>query len=314
MTSYTIGFVGLSLPLEQDRRHLAEDAIAHLESLGHKVIVGDTVFTAHGYKTASIEGRVKDLHRFFADPEIDLICNIHGGYNSNEILEFLDYDLIRNNPKPFIGYSDITAVNLALFTKANIPTINGPMLGSYASDPTCFERFFAQLHQDSYSFVNTPHTYSGRTDETVDTGPVRTMPGNNDTASGRLISGNMSTFCLLLGTPYMPDLKDAILVLEYDIVELRGLPTLERFLWQIRHCGIFDEISALVLGMLEPKVAAEQEQYGYTQEEIFEQVTKGYSFPVLYNTQFGHVHPSWIVENGLSCTIDKNSITVKRGA
>lgn len=307
-----IGILGLSLAIDLDRKEKMHTAIKHLQELGHNVLVGDTCFSKFGFKTASIEERVSELESMFLNSKIDIILNTCGGYSSNEMLEFINYDIIKRHPKKFVGYSDITAINLGLYHKANIPTINGPMLGSFESDPNCFVRFFEQISLESYVYRNWETTYSGRTKEDITTGPIRMLPNKKEATDGKAVAGNQSTFNLLIGTPYLPDLTDSILFIEYDIVEIRGLPTLERFLWQARHAGVFDKISALVLGRLEPRVEREQTEYNVTLESILEEVTQGFLFPVLYNAQFGHIHPSWIIENGMSITIDGTNIVAQR--
>lgn len=126
-------------------------------------------------------------------------------------------------------------------------------------------------------------------------------------ATGKIVVGNLSTFNLLLGTPYLPDFRDKILFLEYDKEEVKSLPSLERVLWKICQNGIFDKISGLVFGLLEPEVQKEETEFQNTQT-ILKGVTNNYNLPVLYNAQFGHIYPSWVLQNGITVKIENGKI------
>jgi len=292
---YIIGILGLSYPIIGNLKaeKSTKNFIQKLEKNGNKVIVGKTVFSKYGYKTASIQDRLNDLHSMFENPKIELILNITGGYSSNELLEFINYDFVKLNPKIFVGYSDITAINLALYAKTGLQTINGPMTVDLSWYKDSYKNLFDYLDGDIKTNLNSDK--------------MLCLDNNKLEATGKIVVGNLSTFNLLLGTPYLPDFRDKILFLEYDKEEVKSLPSLERMLWQIRQNGIFDEICGLVFGLLEPEVQKEETEFQNI-KTILENVTQNYNFPVLYNAQFGHIYPSWVLQNGKTVKIENGKI------
>lgn len=309
---YTIGTIGLSYPIKDnlEAEKSTRDFIQKVESEGHQVVVGQTTFSKLGYKTASIGGRLDDLHRMFLDPKIDIILNNTGGYSSNELLEFIDYDVIKSNPKVFVGYSDITAINLAIYAKTGLQTINGHCLDDFEIDSDFFGKITSILNNDEIQLRN-HSTYQDTLAQKDFTTPIiACLEEKTQAAEGKVVVGNLSTFNLLLGTPFLPDFKDKILFIEYDKEEVLGLPSLERMLWQIRQNGIFDKITGLVFGLLEPEVQKEENNI-WNIKTILENVTQGFDFPVLYNAQFGHIYPSWVLQNGRKVKIDKAQIYLK---
>jgi len=302
---YSIGLVALSLPTadgttENTRAKKVQAGIDYLQAKGFSVTIGKTVFPEkpHGYKAASIADRVKDIHEMFSNSKINLIMNTIGGYNCNEILESLDYDLIKKNPKHFVGFSDITSANLALFTKANIPTVNGCHITYYLTDQNSFLDLFQTLNNEKKNLNPEKYIWQGDLSKTLrEPGAIKFLQDKNSSAQGWAIGGNLSTFCLMLGTEYMPDFAGSILFLEYDKEEDKCLPSLERLMWQIRQNGIFKKINGLVFGQLQVEVAAEENDFDNLQR-ILTDVTQGYDFPVLFNTSFGHIYPCWQIVNG----------------
>lgn len=302
---YSIGLVALSLPTtdgtpENTRTKKVQAGIDFLKAKGFEVTIGKTVFPdkPFGYKAASIKDRVSDIHEMFSNPKINLIMNTIGGYNCNEILEFLDYDLIKKNPKPFVGFSDITSANLALFTKANIPTVNGCHITYYLSDQNSFLDLFQTLNNEKKNLIPEKFIWQGDLSKTLrEPGAIKFLEDKKTSAEGWAIGGNLSTFCLMLGTEYLPDFTGSILFLEYDKEEQTCLPSLERLMWQIRQNGIFKKINGLVFGQLQAEVAVEENDFDNLLR-ILTDVTKSYDFPVLFNTSFGHIYPCWQIVNG----------------
>jgi muramoyltetrapeptide carboxypeptidase len=308
MKKYSIAVIGLSSPLIGKKRMDGfKEGLKFLESSGNKVKVFPSALCSIGYKTSTIEARLDDLHTAFSDKNIDLIINLSGGYNSNELLEFIDYELISQNPKPFVGYSDITAINLALYTKANLQTINGCMAVDYAFYKNSYNELFNYL-ANGVTELNFSE-YWINDEPPLKTPKIQAVLNKDLNNTGNIVVANLSTFNLLLGTEFMPDLKGKILFLEYDKEEQCALPSLERMLWQIRQNEIFKKINGLVFGLLEP-IVQQEEKAEYDLRLILEQVTKGYNFPVLYNFQFGHVYPSIIIQNGRKVAIENNKILI----
>lgn len=150
---FKIGIVALSSPSLGLHLQKVMAAVSFLQLSGFTLVIGESVFRRDGYmrspnqqyRNVSIDTRANDLHAMFKDDSINLILNTTGGFNSNELLDFLDYDLIKGKPKFFVGYSDITAVNVALYAKTGIPVVSGCMLGDFVDHPDCFLELFRVL-------------------------------------------------------------------------------------------------------------------------------------------------------------------------
>lgn len=292
-----VGVVALSMPSVKQRRRWVQDAIVALKRLGLCVELGRSVFGAVGYKSASAATRARDLQQMLQNPRVRIILNTTGGYNSNEILPRLNFArLAPVRDKLFVGYSDITAINLALYAKTKVQVIQGPMLVDCSQDANCYRRLFAELQAQKRELR--PPTRVWEWDKPSSLAPqVKYLNGKRTGAEGPLVAGNVSTFNLMLGTPWMPSLDGAVLFLEYDKEEAQGLPSLERLLWQLRLAGCFERLSALVFGLLPQDVQREQTRTDSLQRILLE-VTRGYRFPVLYDAAFGHLYPSWALPLG----------------
>lgn len=304
-----IGIVALSCQVKDElRNNSIKEAYRFLSEKGIKIIYGESTNFANQF-VATAESRINDIHNFFADPSIDLIMNITGGYNFNEILEFLDYELIAQNPKYFVGYSDVTSINLAMLTKSGIKTINGPMLVDYCFDITSISRLLECLENPQLGEVkNFEYYYTDNIESKIKTPKVKVINGKDKVTNGESVVGNLSTFNLLLGTEYIPNLKGKILFLEYDKEENKALPSIQRMIWQLRQSGIFDNLAGLVFGVLEPIVENEGLELKLNIKKILEDVTKGCNFPVVYNLQFGHIYPNLIIQNGVNISIQNERI------
>lgn len=306
---FSLGVVACSSPTVGQCRLKVERALRTLREAGFSLRVGRTVFRGgEGYLSASIQERKEDLEDMFRDPNVNVILNTTGGYNSNEILEFLDYEVIRKNPKWFVGYSDLTALNLALYVKAGIRTVNGTMLVDFVENPRCFLELFETLAANGRVDFNVSGRFweSGCGEEEAP--QIACLVGKCPRSNGILVAANLSTFNLLLGTGYLPDLYRSILFLEYDREERNALPSLERYLWQMRQAGVFENIVGMVFGLLERSVRSEEDQKRNLQR-ILDGVTEGYDFPVIYNAPFGHTYPSWNLLIGSFVEIEGCRIT-----
>lgn len=309
--TFSIGLVGLASPVQGVRKDRVEEAIDMLRTHGFSVAVGKTAFGERGYKTASADERADDLQDMFANPDVDLIMNLTGGYSSNDLLERIDYDMIAKNPKWFVGYSDITALCLAFHARARLHTVSGAMFVDYAFDRACFHRLFDDLRAGTSSFEQAGALWEcpweERADATRMPGPITRLPNKCEAAEGLAIAGNLSTFNLLLGTPYMPCMFDGVYFLEYDKEEAHALPAIERMLQQLRLSGMFARTRGLVFGSLEAAVQKEENDTDNLLR-ILQEKTDGYKFPVLTNATFGHNNPSWTIINGQKVGIRGTSI------
>ena len=174
-----------------------------LESLGFHTKIASSAYKHFGYLSGSDAERAADVNALFADPSVNAILCLDGGYGSARILDKLDYTMIAEHPKPLIGFSDITALHAALYEKSRLASVHGPLGVTLANAP-----FSAYSWQSLLKLLQTG---------TIDT-PLSLTPISYGTVEGRLIGGNLSVIASLVGTPYALQGKDAILVLE-DINE-----------------------------------------------------------------------------------------------
>lgn len=264
----TLAVTAPASPVEADD---LERGVRYLEKNGYRVKVGASCYSKEYYLAGSDELRGRELLQFFADSSVDAIICARGGHGSMRLLNRLDYTLIRRSRKPFIGFSDVTALQWAIYAKAGLPTISGGMVATdMARQPVA-----AAFEEPFWKFIQT-----GRADYRLDHKQEREM-----SLSGICMAGTASMAAKLMGTPYMPDLKRKLLILE-DVDE----PThkIEGYLLQFALAGIYSESAAVILGKFRK---AEREQYPEVPglNEVFNRAFEGCERPRLYNLPYGHI-------------------------
>ena len=219
-------------------------ARAAMEYLGLKPKLGRNVGKRLGYLGGTIDERLDDLHAAFRDPEVRGVFCIRGGYGSAQLLDRIDYALIRSNPKIFVGFSDITALHLAIQKMTGLVTFHGPVVllhGSAAhfNDYTLSIFRKALFEKDAMGRLSNPVAANPLSN----THPVRTI--HHGIAHGRLLGGNLTLVCSLMGTPYEIDTRDAIFFTE-DV----GEPPyrIDRMLTQLRLAGKLSAAAGVVFG------------------------------------------------------------------
>ena len=242
----TIGIVSPSGPSSPES--LAR-AVAALENRGYRVVVGESAGSAggaiHPYLAGADEGRLRDLNHFLGDPSIDLILCARGGYGAGRLLHRLDYDAARRDPKPLVGYSDVTALSLAFAARAGVVTFSGIMataghgFGEDTLDPHSEAGFWLAVGDHGF-----PRTFE-RPEGTAPWTIHRAGPGGALTLTGTVYPVCLSLLTSLVGTPYVPDLAGAILVIE-DIHE--ELYVVDRCLTQLRLAGLLENLTAILIG------------------------------------------------------------------
>ena len=210
--------------------------VSYLESLGYNVKTGKNVGHYHGYLAGTDEERLNDLHAMFADKSVKAIICVRGGYGSPRLLDKIDFKVIARNPKIFVGYSDITALQMAFLAKTGLLTFAGPMLAVdfYNSVSPYTEEMFWALVTSNKKFGKIKLPEHEKTFSIV-----------KGSAKGRITGGNLATLVSLTGTKYFPDMKSKLLLLE----EVSEPPyKIDRMLNQLKLTGVFNMISGLILG------------------------------------------------------------------
>lgn len=274
--------------------HVVGVAKKRLEDMGYLVTFGKNI-ASPGLLSSSVEERVADIHDAFADSDVNGIFTVIGGFNSNELLEHLDYDLIRSNPKPLIGYSDITALQNAIYAQTGLVTYSGPHFSSFGE-----ELGFEYTQEYFQKALNTRGSYDihpsefWSADRWYKDQQVRNFKQNagyqviqEGVAEGTVIGGNLCTFNLLQGTEYMPSLEGAILFLEEDQLGLAHIGLFARNIASLAQQSGFDSIKAIVFGRFHPECDIDMSRL----EAVIQTHASLKGIPIIANMDFGHTEP-----------------------
>jgi len=257
-----------------------------------RVIYGDTVAkqkNEYKYLSQTDELRAAEFMSFIENPDVNAIFAARGGYGSSRILDLLDYEIIRENPKLIIGFSDITALLTAIYARTKIVTYHGPVASSTFNE-------FSKDYFQKLLFENPkqePIVYQSPTMQTI-------VPG---VTAGRLIGGNLTVICGLMGTKYEIDTKDAILFLE-DVSE--DAYKIDRKLNQLKLAGKFDDAAGIMFGIF-PNLNRRRNFYpnmGYTIKELYDQYFSNYTKPIVYDVPFGHLENNLTLPIGTMAELD----------
>jgi muramoyltetrapeptide carboxypeptidase len=293
--------IGLISPAWAPDKQRLNQGIAYLKSHGLTVEQGKNCREKQGLFAGSADQRLDDIHAMFADKTITAIFCSRGGWGTLKLLDKINYALIRENPKPIIGYSDITSLQLAVWHKARIPSLSGPMVAiEMAEKMTSFteKHFWGQLenrkrayhyHLKNLSLLNKKNTKKA--------------------FSGLLIGGCLSLVVTLLGTPFCPDFSKNILFLE-DIGEQPH--KIDRALSQLYQAGVFKCINGLILGNFEDCSATYKGRARYSLKEIFNSYFQQAPFPVLINFPYGHSRKIFSLPIGIHATVNlvRNDLSI----
>jgi muramoyltetrapeptide carboxypeptidase len=272
--------------------------IKYLESRGFNVKKGLNLDKRFGYFSGTDEERIADLHQMYSDPDVDIILCSRGGWGGLRLIENLDYDLIAKNPKPLIGYSDITTLQLAIWKKTAVPSYSGPMAGvemGKGIHPFSERHLWGQLFNNKNNYELNISSTSAQ---------IKV----NGTASGTLLGGCLSLVCHLLGTPYSPEYEGSVLVLE-DVGEQPY--KIDRYLAHLKQAGIFDKINALILG--EFLDCEDEDEKSFTVEDLFDQYFSNVHFPVIQNFPYGHGNVKFSMPVGLTSSLNTVNKTLTVG-
>jgi muramoyltetrapeptide carboxypeptidase len=262
------------------------EAAAVLEGWGLQTVVGDHAICENGRYSGSVDERLSDLQKAFDDPEVKVILCSRGGYGVVHLLRDLDFAGIRANPKWVIGYSDITALHAALQLNG-IASIHGPMA----------KHFSDELAEDA-SVQYTKSILTGHAVEYQIPVPGKSRLNRCGEAAGRLFGGNLSVYCSILGTKYARIPRHGILFIE-DIGEAPYKT--DRMIHQLKLAGVFERISALIVGQFTDY--QEDEQMYDTLYQSIRNAVKEYTFPLCFDFPVGHVKQNYPLVMGAPATL-----------
>lgn len=287
--------IGIVAPASCSSKEKVLEAKKNIEEMGFNVVLGESTLKKWHSFSDTDENRAKDINEFFKNPSIDAIMCMRGGYGSNRLVEYLDLEAIRNNPKIFIGYSDITTLHLIFNEKLDLITFHGPMAVSNFLDgysEKTYESFIKSVTSTSNYEIN-------NFDKKIEI-------INSGKAKGKLVGGNLTTLVSTLGTKYDIDYNGKILFLE-DIGEKTY--RIDRLLNHLKKYGVFSKIKGLILGDFKNCDKSSPEDMSL--EEVFEDYFKKLTIPVIKNIQSGHCDSMVTLPLGAMCEIDSETLKIK---
>lgn len=311
----TIGIVSPSWGGAGKFPHRVERGVRQLEELGFNVRLARHATNDAGYVSDTPGNRAADLHEMFGDPSIAAIIAAIGGNHSCHLLPLLDFDLIRDNPKVFMGFSDITVLNVAIWAVTGLVTFNGPSLltdiAEYPEMPA-YSRDYMLRAIASAGPVGRIEPSGWWTDEFLDWGQQLDLTRPRErrasegwtwlkpgVSEGRLVGGCLESMEHLRGTRFWPDFSDVILFLEPSEDALSPA-TVDAMLMDYENMGVIAQLHGLLFGR----------PYGYSDEqrrefhEVITERTARFDFPVIADMDFGHTTPMLTLPIGCRARID----------
>lgn len=285
-----IGIVAPASPVLDPSR--IDRGVSYLERLGYDVMVGANILKRNGYLAGTDEERAADLHAMFRDRRVTMILCARGGYGTPRLLRLLDYRLIKKNPKIFVGFSDISALQLAFWTTCGLVTFHAPMLATDMADPMdpFTEEMFWLLVTSNQKVGTVPFP------EPMETKVIR--PGS---FAGHLLGGNLSILVSLLGTPYQPSLDNSALFLE----EVGEEPyRIDRMLMQLQNASALTRCRGVLVGQCTDCVPRDPDRPSLLLEEVLKQFALAIKKPVISNVPFGHVKQKITLPVGVKVRVD----------
>ena len=295
--------VGLIAPGGFTSERAIEKAVRNIEALGLRVKVGTYLRAVHGNYAGSVQQRLADLHAMFADPEVKMIWPIRGGSGCISLLASLDYGLIRRNPKILIGYSDITALHLAIHNKVGLVSFHGPVASSTMSDYSR-EHMMAVLTdpQPAYTIPMAPE--NARRALAQPHYGIRTI--TSGLATGALMGGNLSMVAALAGTPYAADFRASLLFLE----EIDEAPyRIDRWMTQLDLSVGLAKAAGVMVGICE-NCAPEPGERSLTLDDTLGLHLKPLVIPAVTGYSIGHIRNQFTLPMGVHARLDTVAQTV----
>ena len=283
--------VGIVSPSKAVKKENIQKGLEYLSQCGFEPVLGENVFKSFRYTAGTPQERAQDLMHFYQDPEICAIFATAGGDGSQMIAPFLDYECIKKNPKPLIGFSDTTAIQNAVLAQTGIKQLSGFLL--------------------TYDFLD------GQIDPLIDTSLQNLLkakkwkaqggtPVVRGKCQGRLIGGCISLFKSLCGTPYMPSLKDAVLLIEDEEEKTYKI---ELMLEQLRQQPDFAHVKGIVFGKFKNCEIRRPEDGSV--DEVINYFAQSLKIPVLSNFPYGHQKSRYVVPLGSDVILDSGLGTLE---
>lgn len=308
----SIGIFSPSSPITHTCPNRYKRSIDFLKGKGFKIVEGTLTGKSDFYRSGSIKERAEELNNLIRNPEVRCIMSTIGGMNSNSLLPYIDYDAFKADPKPIIGYSDVTAILLGVYAKTGIPTFYGPALVASFGE---MEPYVSQTYEYFKNVLMKDITYPLElkmpqiwTDEFINwEDQDRSKKGfsnewitvHDGKVRGRVIGGNLNTIEGIWGSEYMPQIKSGDILFIED--SLKDAATIERSFSHLKICGVFDKISGIILGKHE---LFDDSKTGRKPYEILLEVLGENTLPFLAEFDCCHTHPMFTLPIGCEIELD----------
>lgn len=286
--------IGVISPSSPEKPESIQKGLDFITKLGFKIKVGKHINDKYGYLAGSDTDRAQDIMDMFLDKDVDMILCMRGGYGSMRTLPYLDFNVIKSNPKIFVGFSDITAYLNSFYSKTGLITFHGPMASSNLEDEYTLKSFLDTLTKENngYSIKNPPE--------------ISLKCHNNGTATGKLVGGNLSLISNTVGTPYEVDFKDNILFIE-DVHEEPY--AIDRMLTHLLLAGKLQQCSGFILGQF-TRCSLPHYERSLTLEQVIEDRILNLNKPTITNLMSGHDYPKLTLPIGAKTRIDCDNATI----
>ncbi len=269
-----------------------ENGVNYLEKLGYRVEVGKNVGKEEGYLAGNDSERLSDFNEMFKNKNVKGVFSVRGGYGSGRLLDSLDFNLIKKNPKILVGYSDITALQLAIFKKTGLITFAGPMLA------TDFGGRINKYTEENFWKIITNNKKIGKLHNPREEKFFALTKGR---AEGKILGGNLAVLASIMGTEFFPDFKNTILLLE-DIGEQPY--RVDRLLNQLKLAKVFKQISGVILGRFVDCYETDKTKKSIELNSVIAHYFADMKIPVLYSFSHGHVKENLTIPLGVKSKIN----------
>ncbi|GHW58474.1 S66 family peptidase [Vibrio cholerae] len=313
-----IGFFSPSSPATAFAPNRFQRAKAYLKAQGFELVEGSLTGKSDYYRSGSIRERAEELNQLIRDPNVRCIMSTIGGNNSNSLLPYIDYEALRNDPKIIIGYSDVTALLLGIYAQTGLITFYGPALvASFGEYPPLVDETFhsfiellcSETNQYQYtmpsSWTDIKHDWETQ-HSAKPVYPNEWQFIGKGKVTGRIIGGNLNTMAGIWGSRYMPEIEVGDILLIED--SLKGIENVERSFAHLAACGVFERVSAIILGKHE---LFDNKGTGRTPLDVLIEVLADKNVPIFYGFDSCHTHPMLVTPLGVRGTIDFDNHTFK---
>lgn len=286
----TIGLVAPASPVYNPDDF--DEMLKTLSSFGFNLVLGQHVKDRNGYLAGTDEDRASDLMAMFKNDSIDGILCVRGGWGCNRILDLLDYEVIKKNPKPLIGFSDITSLHNSILAKSGLVSFHGPV-GTSDWNSFTKESFQIILMDKKEGVYNLPEDESDA------------FVINSGSVQGKIVGGNLTVLVGMIGSDYLPSFNDSILFLE-DVGE--SVYRIDRMITQLKLAGVLDQISGFIYGKC---TRCDAGANSLTLKQVFDDHIKPLNIPAFYGGMISHEEKNVTIPVGLRAEMNADNFSFK---